>query len=207
MPGRRSPARPAAAASDADRSRRRSFRRSAGVERRHRQEGVDAQLREEPELGIDARHRRRPGVQRRHQRSQDPRVRRGHAASCCGSFRPRSGILAPPTSFLDRRQTVHRRALRLGRRFGRGCRRRSTGSSRASIRRCRKAARCGCSRSSEISNVAFSRNAVSTRIEARRGFSIITKCPVPAASRAAGTVWQRRRHRGRLSLDGAIPKR
>ena len=73
-----------AAARPLDGARRRSLRRSAGVERRHRPEGLDAQLREVAELGIDARDRRRTGVQRRHQRSQTPRVRRVHRQAALG---------------------------------------------------------------------------------------------------------------------------
>ena len=78
------------------RARRRPRGRGAGLERGHRPEGVDARLRQDAELGLDAGHRRRRGVHGRHQRPQDPRVRCVHRQAAVGGsdqFRHRGAAI------------------------------------------------------------------------------------------------------------------
>ena len=89
------------------RAGRRSHRRSAGVERRHRQARVDAHLsRQSPNWGSMLATGRRTGVQRRHQRSQVPRVRR-RTGKLLWEFPTNSGIVAPPSSFtVDGKQYI-----------------------------------------------------------------------------------------------------
>ena len=79
---------------------RRSFRRSAGVERRYRPESVDAQLSEESRTGD--RCWRRPADWCS---AAEPTIGRSTLSmrppeSCFGNLRRPSGILAPPTSFM-----------------------------------------------------------------------------------------------------------
>ena len=87
----------------ARRAGRRSLRRSAGVERRHRQAGVDAQLREESRTGAQCWQppaawcsAAEPTIARSTLSTRPP-------ASCCGSFRPtpaswRRRLLSPWTA-------------------------------------------------------------------------------------------------------------
>ncbi len=84
----------------------RSFRRGAGLERRHRQEGMDPQLREESQTGAPCWPPPAAGVQRWDQRSQDPRFR-ATTGKLLWEFPTNSGILAPPTSFtVDGKQYI-----------------------------------------------------------------------------------------------------
>ena len=86
---------------------RRSHRRTAGLEPRHRQEGLDASLRHEPELGAGAGDRRRCAVRGRHQRPQVPRAWTRRTARCCTRFGTASGVNGVPMSFqVDGKQYV-----------------------------------------------------------------------------------------------------
>ena len=85
--------------------RRRSRRRGAGVERGHREEGVDAQLQEVAELGPMLVTARRCRLYRRHERSHVSRVRRANG-KLLWEFPTNSGMLAPPhRSSIDGRST------------------------------------------------------------------------------------------------------
>ena len=102
-----------------DRAGRRSLRRSAGVERRHRPEGVDAQLREDRRTGDRCWPPRgglvfSGGTNDRKIHAFDASTRQA-AVGIADQLR-HSGAA---DVVLDRRQAVHRRALRLGRRFAR----------------------------------------------------------------------------------------
>ena len=98
------------------RAGRRPRRRSAGVERRHRREGLDASPIEERRTGA----RCWPPPAASCSPAAPPTARSTPStrrpASCCGSVRSSSGIVAPPTTFTRRRQAVPRGARRLGRR-------------------------------------------------------------------------------------------
>ena len=103
---------------------RRSHRRSAGLERRHRQEGVDAQLSASsqnwgPMLATGGGLRVRAAAPTTASSARSMR----RPASCCGSSRPASGIIGAAVVVPGRRQAVHRRAVAAGASTRRACRR------------------------------------------------------------------------------------
>ena len=124
----------------------RSHRRSAGVERGHGRARVDPHLRQVVELGTAARDRRWAGLWRGNLGLHVPRLRRTDWKGAVAGTRP-----TPVSSDRHRRSpstdVSTSRCSRGGASTRVECRTGSTRSAPASFPRCRKVARCGCSRS------------------------------------------------------------
>ncbi len=127
------------------RARRRPHRRSAGVERGHRQARVDAPVQDVAKLGADAGDRRRRRLQRRHQRPEVSRVRRVERQAVVG-VPDQLRHHRPAVVVHGQRQAVRRGAVRVGHRLERACRRGSTKRRRETFPTCRRVGRSGCLR-------------------------------------------------------------
>ena len=94
------------------------IRRSAGLERRHRQACMDAHVCEVRELGADPHDRRRARVLGRHQRPDVPRVRREERENALGNA-DELGHYRRTDVVFGRRETVRGRAVGLRHRLAR----------------------------------------------------------------------------------------